>query len=336
MLLALGTLCVLCLPAIAGAQTRDDVAEEIEKTDRVIEKARDLLAETGAPRGRGALDMAERLQGRAKSALAENNLRIALGLTRDARDRALSALSGVRRAEDNEAAVERELERTDRVLEAAKDRIEGGELALRRLEQSVATQNRAWELFRNRQLRPALKLTLEARDGMTRSGPRGRLGQGLGNRAGDRIERQLERLGPAIERVAEKIPPENKLGQDELRLAQASYAAAQTSFSEGQFAPAERHIRQTRDALMRAARSVEDRLATEDVESLIGDARRRWENLGEDIQASGDDRLMEWHQQSGADLEQAESALQDGELKRALVQTRSAMGLMDRIADELD
>ena len=122
LLLAVGTLCVLCLPAIAGAQTREDVAAELDKTDRVIEKAQDLLDETGAPRGREALDMAVRLQLQARQSFAGNNLRMAERLTRDARNRALAAVSGIRH-EDNEQAVERELERTDRVLEEVTERI---------------------------------------------------------------------------------------------------------------------------------------------------------------------------------------------------------------------
>lgn len=336
MLLALGTLCVLCLPAIAGAQSRDDVTAEIEKTDRVIEKARDLLDETGAPRGRGGLGMAERLQERARMAFNNNNLRLALGLTRDARDRALSALSGVRRAEDSEAAVERELERTDRALEDARDRMPDGELARNRMGQAQVAQNRAWQLFRERRLRAALKVTLEAREGINRLGLRGPFGPGARSRLGDHTERQLERLAPAIERVGEKIQPDNARGTEELNLAQASYQAAQGAFNEGRFVMAERHIRQTREALMRAVRTVEERLSAEDVSALIGDARRRWENLGEDVESADNARLREWHRQAGNDLDLAGGALQAGQLRQALVQTRSAMGLLDRIADELE
>jgi hypothetical protein len=87
---------------------------------------------------------------------------------------------------------------------------------------------------------------------------------------------------------------------------------------------------------MRAVRMLEERLRAEDVEALIGDARRRWENLGDDVEASGDSKLRGWYADAGADLGQADEALRRGELKRALVQTRSAMGLLDRIADEFE
>jgi len=336
LLLAVGTLCVLCLPAIAGAQTREDVAAELDKTDRVIEKAQDLLDETGAPRGRGALDMAVRLQVQARQAFASNNLRMAERLTRDARNRALAAVSGIRRSEDNEQAVERELERTDRVLEEVTERIGGVTLGARRLEQARGMQNRAWELFRNRSLRPALKMTLEAREMVAGMALRGRPGPGQVDRLGDHVERQLERLGLALEKLNENITPENTRGQDELNLAQASYRAAQSAFNDGQYLLAERHVRQTREALMRAVRMLEERLRAEDVEALISDARRRWENLGDDVEASGDSKLREWYADAGADLGQADDALRRGELKRALVQTRSAMGLLDRIADEFE
>lgn len=336
MLLALGTLCVLCLPALASAQTRDEVEVEIEKTDRVIEKARELLDETGAPRGRGALDMAERLQNQAKQSFANNNLRIALGLTREARDRALASLSGIRRGEDNEEAVERELDRTDRVIEDITDKFSGGQMAMRRLDQARATQNRAWELFRNRQLRPALKLTLEARDTASRMGMRSRFGPGARDRLGDQVERQLERLGLAIDRVSENLTPENSTGIDALNQARQSYQDAEKSYGEGQYLIAERQLRQTREALMRAVRTVEESLSADDVQALIDDARRRWENLGEDVEESGNSQLLTWHQEAGTDIAEAEVAVQNGELMRALVQTRGAMGLLDRIADGLE
>lgn len=336
MLLALGTLCVLCLPALASAQTRDEVEAEIEKTDRVIEKARELLDETGAPRGRGALDMAERLQNQAKQSFANNNLRIALGFTREARDRALASLAGIRRGEDNEEAVERELDRTDRVIEEVTDKFAGGPMAMRRLDQARATQNRAWELFRNRQLRPALKLTLEARDTAARMGMRARFGPGARDRLGDHVERQLERLGMAIDRVSENITADNTSGTDALNQARQSYQDAEKAYSEGQYLLAERQLRQTREALMRAVRTVEDSLSADDVQALIDDARRRWENLGEDVEGSGNSQLLTWHQEAGTDIAEAEAAVQNGELTRALVQTRSAMGLLDRIADGLE
>lgn len=336
MLLALGTLCVLCLPALASAQTRDEVEAEIEKTDRVIEKARELLDETGAPRGRGALDMAERLQNQAKQSFTNNNLRIALGLTREARDRALASLSGIRRGEDNEEAVERELDRTDRVIEEVTDKFSGGQMAMRRLDQARTTQNRAWELFRNRQLRSALKLTLEARDTAARMGMRSRFGPSARDRLGDHVERQLERLGMAIDRVSENITPDNSTGTDALNQARQSYQDAEKAYGEGQYLIAERQLRQTREALMRAVHTVEASLGVEDVQALIDDARRRWESLGEDVEESANTQLLSWHQEAGTDIAEAETAVQNGELTRALVQTRSAMGLLDRIADGLE
>ena len=121
-------------------------------------------------------------------------------------------------------------------------------------------------------------MTLEAREMVTGMALRGRPGAGQVDRLGDHVERQLERLGLALEKLNENITPENTRGQDELSLAQASYRAAQSAFNDGQYLLAERHVRQTREALMRAVRMLEERLRAEDVEALIGDARRRWEN----------------------------------------------------------
>ena len=87
---------------------------------------------------------------------------------------------------------------------------------------------------------------------------------------------------------------------------------------------------------MRAVHTVEASLGVEDVQALIDDARRRWESLGEDVEESANTQLLSWHQEAGTDIAEAETAVQNGELTRALVQTRSAMGLLDRIADGLE
>lgn len=336
MLLAVGTLCVLCLPAIAGAQTRDAVADEIEKTDRVIEKARELLAETDRHHGRFGLEMAERLQNQAKMSLSSGQLRMALNLTLQARELALSSVANRRPAEDNEAAVERELERTDRVLEEVAERLADGTLRARRLEQARAMQHRAWELFRNRSLRPALKLTIEARElaaGMAMHGPGG---PGRDFREGGRGDRHLERLEMALDRLSENIGPDNPRGLAELESARNSYRDALNAIHEGRPLQAERHLRLAREAMMRAALTIEASLRAEDVEALIGDARRRWESLGEDVEEAGNESLRDRHAEAGADLNLAEDAWRRGELRRALVQARSAIGLLDRIADELE
>ncbi|HWO56908.1 MAG TPA: hypothetical protein VNN55_05025 [bacterium] len=334
LLAALGALVLVCLPASASAQTREEAAIEIEKTDEVLAKAQDLLDETGAPRGRGTLELAVRLQTQAKVFFTSGNYRMAVRLTKEARDRALDALAGVRRAEDNEEAVERELECTDQILEQARDQDGGGLLAIRRLEQALSTQARAWEMFRNRRLRPALKLTLEARDAAGRLALRGRFGPG-GPNLDSRVERQLDRLGQAIDRVADRIAPDNEQGQTELNSARSAYGAAQTAFNEGKFLLADQNLRLTRQALMRAVQTVEADLDDQDIAALINDARRRWENLGEDIDAGGEARWRDWHAKAGNDLNEAERALRSGDLRKAVVQTRAAMSMMDRIADEL-
>lgn len=87
---------------------------------------------------------------------------------------------------------------------------------------------------------------------------------------------------------------------------------------------------------MRAVRTVEERLGAEDVQALVDDAHRRWENLGEDVESSGNSHIRSWHQEARADIQQAEAAVQSGELVRALVEVRSAMGLLDRVSEGLE
>ncbi|MEW5700723.1 MAG: hypothetical protein AB1792_00635 [Candidatus Zixiibacteriota bacterium] len=342
-LLALGwVVCILCLPATAAAQNRVDVKAEIEKTDRLWESARDVLPKSGPPPGEPGLKRVEQLQDEAREALKQGDLRRAEDLTHDARNLVLEALAGLRRGDESADGVRRELEQTDRVLQDVHQRIGAAPrpAEANRLRAAEALQSRAWDMYHRRELRPALKLTLEARDAPARldqRGSRGRWGA-MGNEAarGRRRERIMDRLGQAMERLGSRAEPDNRVAQEQLDLARSSYAAAEGAIRDERWALAERYIRQTREALLRAAGAVERDLRHEDIAALLEDAERRHEEMAQAVHEDGSPQLQDRLKQAGDDLHEAGVALDTGALREALIRTRAALDLMDRISEELE
>lgn len=238
-------------------------------------------------------------------------------------------------------AVGHQLERTDRILQETRDQVgpDPGPIVARRLETALALQTRAWEMYRSHRLRPALKLTLEARTTSLRPG-HGRRGRGPGATwimpdRGERLERVMDRLGRALERLGERVDPANQAAREQLDLARSSYAAAQGAIRDQRWMLAEREVRQTREALLLTAGTVERDLRRSDIATLMEDAQRRHEEIAAPVHENGSAQLEDWLKQSGDDLHAADAALASGALRQALAQTRAALSLMDRIAEEL-
>ena len=117
---------LLAIMAIAGpalAQTRDDVAAALDKTDDVIARAQEVVA--GADNAQAEIELAAavELQARARTAFASAQLRLALDLTFRARVRADRAIALVRGLIDPDRVLA-QLERTRELLERVRDRIE--------------------------------------------------------------------------------------------------------------------------------------------------------------------------------------------------------------------
>ena len=324
--------------ASASGQNRDDVQAQLEKTDNLLESARDIVREAGSDRGQAGLKAAEELQAQAWDAYHRGRLGMALRLTERARDEIYRALGSIRQSEDNENEVERQLERTDMILGEARDRLGPGRARMpqHRLDAAFNLQRRAWDLFRERRLRPALKLTLQAREAILRLGG-GPFGGGPGFPDDPRaLEAQFERLTEAAERAGERVAQsENDAAKDLWERAVENLKKAEEALNAGDGPRAERLLQQTREQLERAVRLVLREVRTDEVEVLIVAATERWELLQSAVNEAAEDQLRDWHEMAAGNLERARQALSEGKSQRALVETRRAVELLDKIDDEL-
>jgi hypothetical protein len=329
---------MFAITGVASGQQQFDAQAELEKTDQLLEKARDLVREFGSNRGRTSLEVAEKTQERAWDAFHRGQERRAQQMTERAREEIYRALGSVRQSEENENEVERQLERTDAVIAEARDRLgvtNARTAAQRRLETATASQRRAWELFRDRRLRPALRLTLQARETILRMAAGRVLGQGA-DLDPKTLEAQFERLSEAANRVESRVEQTDDPGATEnWRRATELLERARGALNAGDLREAERLLRQARERLERIARTALRDMRRDEVATLVDAAAARWEQLQSPVHDAGDERLQGWYDQAGDNLQRARQALDDSRPQRALISTRKAVELLDRIEHEL-
>ena len=107
-----------------GAEGPDRLQRELERTDRLIERAREAIGDSDLPEAIRALERATNLQQDAWAAFRAEKFRVALAATREARNLAAYVLKLVRGPVSTEQ-VQRGLSETDRLLDRATEIFEG-------------------------------------------------------------------------------------------------------------------------------------------------------------------------------------------------------------------
>ncbi|GEM_PF-1295905 len=216
---------IMMFPPVLFAQNADAARErlrnEYDKSQQVIERAENVIAEASQYRqyqimrvaidlARTVLNNAKEMQDDARTGLnSDAALVIAASLKRTelARDRAWQSINIIKEArdrlanqtEENENIVLRQLEKTDRM--AAQLQAEMAADSPRRLAEMFDSardnQRRAWELYYKRQLRPALRISLQAEKSLNKLTELLRDDHG----ANQRIQNQLRLLEQQMEQA---------------------------------------------------------------------------------------------------------------------------------------
>ena len=142
----------------------DGVLAQLERTRELLDRARERIEECDQVRARAMIRAAFDMQARAEVAARDGRFLAALQLTMSARERAHRALRLCRMDENLQESAERALQRTDQLIERARDRIgEASEPARQALARAVDVQGRAWIEFRAGHFEASLRLTQSAR-----------------------------------------------------------------------------------------------------------------------------------------------------------------------------
>ena len=334
-LLALVALCLL-LPAIAAAQPHfQDVRGELERTDRILERAREQVRISITGRANDLLNQAFSIQNRARRHLYREKpqLRAAFDLTLKARDLAGRAVGTAeieaRAFESTRDLVESTLEMIDRVGGDVRD--SGDEQAGRLLQAGIKQLRKAREAYLAGEYRRAIELAALARDLVQRAHHRARdAASGVSNQVEtvlDRTDALLDEV--ALARTGSTDSKAERHYQEARRLQQQAWERHRQGRPRLAVQLASRARQVALDALFLLARDPD----REEVERALAVVEQLLTDLSSEILASGSqkaERLLHLARQRHFE---AAKQLEEDNLDRAFETARLADRLLRRAAE---
>lgn len=314
----------------ASGQSRDQITGDLEGTDRIIERADEVVKETGSEIGLSYLEHAREVQARAWEAYRGERYGMSRKLTFAAREQAMKAIGAVQVSDYNSATVGRQIERTDDVLKRARDKAgrTGSQKAVSLLESAIKTQIEAKEFFRGNRLRIALKATLKARESAARA---------VDVAGSDRynaylVERELHRTD---ELIAKAVEMAEELGSNGpihgiLENAREMQSQAYLSFRSDNMRAAMNKTSRARDIARKALKRMERDFQPERIERFLHHNDRLISGVSEvlsEVPNADAERLLEIaieHQET------ASAAFSRGDLQTAIVEAKAARELVNK------
>jgi hypothetical protein len=313
----------------AEAQTKRDAERELEKTVTVIERAKEAVSESRNLKAENLLAMAVALQGRAKENFYGKRYGMALSLTLNARKKAYEAIGFTKKDEENENLVWKAIERTDQIIDRAKE-VAGGQDKGRissLLEMASRNQQNAKELFREHRLRAALKLTLQAQEMAQRV-----LNLAGRGRRSDRVaQKELEITDRLIEKASVVIQ-ESRIEKAEQLLDQArdSQEKARDMFNQKRFGKAAKSTQKAQELTHEALRLVEEEISPHMVKSAINQNERLIEEGVEMMKTSTNQQVRSTFEKGLSHQDQAKEYYDQGKFKAALAEAKVALRLLNK------
>lgn len=331
---------------LGSGDPREAVEKELDATDRIIERARDQVAEgVGALRAsvttqaQALLQAAVRLQRDARGhyyAGTPGGLRKARDFTLSARQQAIRAieLSQVEyKAHENLKTL---LEQTREMVLETREIVQrtGDAEAAHLLRSGEDRLRRAEEAYRDRKFRPAIRLAVVARDLLRRSQDTAR---GTGPGGVEATETSLERTDALLREVGEAIreqPSSDDIeslhnGATELQ------SRARQAFRNGRLPRANLLTRMARERALSVLVRIQASPSKEDLEAGLDLLDDLYADLRGVAEESRDSQALKFLEQGRDHLVKARRALDSGKTGEALREARAAEALLRRISDRL-
>lgn len=331
------TVMVLAAHAPAAAQTtdpRDRLSAELDRTDRILEQAREVVADSESERARTIREKAVELQEMARKLFEDcdrDHLTACEGAARAttrARREAFHAIRIAREQSSHEHQAARTIERAAHLLDEARAEVAGEDLSPRTealLDEARAQLERARERHQARQFAVALELAQTAERLL-------REALGLGGRGEvnpERVRRELERTDRLIERAS---PTVHESGNAEaIRVLDRSVemqARAHAQFGRERPLMALRLTRDARELVHRALRLGEGPVNQDAVERGLRQTDQLIERVEPVVRASGDEQAIRLLEAGLRHQERARAFFKEERLRAALAQTRVARNLV--------
>jgi tetratricopeptide (TPR) repeat protein len=317
--------------AFAQDTAQDRVEEELDRTDRALENASDVVGESHSQRAKDLLNQGHRVQAQARQSFSDKRPVVALRLTLEARRLGVRAVGFARSDDSLGDRARRELEIADTMLRTALEEVATGQndAAMRLLDEARAQIDRGRRQLGEQHYEAAFRLALSAQR-LVRQALE--LNNGVGGVG--RAERELERTDAVLERVRGPI---EESGQEDaillLSRAVQLQGSAWEAFRGGQPRIAIARTREARQLASRALARVHGPVSEERVIDEIGNTDRVLEKAQETVEASGAENARRLLESARSHQERATQLMRGNELRSALAQTLVARRLAARAED---
>lgn len=320
-------------PAAHAQGGGNRVEEELQRTDEVLARAADLVRESDSARARDLLEQAFRIQAEARGHFGNGRMLQAGRLTLEARALGARAATLARDDGASRTRAERELERAIREIGHARERLATGASreADALLDQAAGLAERARGAFGEQQYEASLRLAVASQRLVAQALVLG------GANAGRRLDRELERTDLLLERVGTIVHESGDAAAGALlESAHAMQRRAHEAARDGHPREAMVRTREARDLANRARASLggaEDHAAVEAAVAATDAALARAADL---VRASDSRAAATLLERAQDHQSRAHAALDAGDLRRAMAQTRVARNLALRALQLVD
>ncbi|UCF05652.1 MAG: hypothetical protein JSV33_01035 [bacterium] len=323
MLIVLFTLAILhSVPATAqSTDDRERVRAELEKTDRIIHEATDVVLTSRSQKGRLKIERAKEIQNKAKEAFDLTSYGIALKLTLEAREEANQALGLARLETRLEERLRRLAEETIDHLTTVRDIMVEANIrdlqTVRLTEESKALLQKAQENAHQLRFQLALKLVETARQRAIQAEQHVRRVLAIKQMN----ERRLALVERLMERAHERIHEgKNEQITRQLHLAEEQFNRAKELHREGRYRAARIAIEKCEKTLRSLTRQLTQRRVN-DPETMLREAYRLLERanqiIAEGDNGAGSARQIRLVEQAREMLARAENAIDAGRYEEA-------------------
>jgi len=223
-------LALVAAPVFSQSETDNgainNLRHQLGQVRDLLDRAKDIVRSSNNPIAERALIEAMKLWENARDNFDRGRYRIAAFLCRQAGEKAKAALSAARMAEQYEGAVVRRLERAGELLDRAKEAIASDDRQNLHAIYESARHNldRAWEFYRSRIYKPALKLANQVEKTAEKiiSASRDRI------RIEEKFQRQLEKVNQLVEQARMTVADcDREAARHLLQQAEKSFGIAQ-------------------------------------------------------------------------------------------------------------
>jgi hypothetical protein len=321
---------------LAQTQQHNRLMASIDKTDEMLNRAKEVVMESGSERARNQLEMAVRLQNMARTMMnmymvdEELNALRAGKYTLSAREKAQRAIAITRQATENEDHVRRRLEKTDdiilRIEDEAGDEIPPGLRTI--LDSAKEKQQRAKELFRNRRLKASLQMTLQVEKTLKKAADQ----VGGYQKAIRQYKSQMNRYFSLRERVELSGHADRSEIMVALQNAERFQNRADDLALDGRYVKAEKEMAHAVEILTRVAEGLREPMK---IQSALEGLRNQAETIREKIAEYGDEEDRRQFQDAVRHLEKAGASYEKGDFEAAAAQLQAGRQLLSRISKKL-